>query len=347
MSKFSICLVIYFTIFLVQSGIKKSYAQTLNPDSLMQVVEEFGNFLLYRNQDTTYITNYSEKFTAKLIGVYKFNYFRVKDNRRNTNISYRPDRRLNLGVGFSYKWFALDLAFNVGISEKTDFLSSKYFDFQGNIFSSRQFISATYQYYYGYQVNKFAGVDTRINPESKIRDDIRTVYLALEYLFALNYDKFSLKAPFIQNEIQRKSAGSFLFGVNFNMYNLEGDSTIVPTEALGDFNEKLYLTDLNSTSLAISLGYMYTFVWKEHFYVTISAIPGLGINAGDYKTDFRQPYKTHLYLGFKTMNSIGYNSQKLFGGFQFTGDTFRTRIDKKLNVITGLGKAKFFFGHRF
>lgn len=329
------------------SGADDCDAQVLNPDSLMNKMEEFGNFLLYRNQDTTYIKNYSDKFVLKLIGVNKFNYFKIKDNRENTSVRYRPDRRLNLGIGFSYKWFALDLAFNVGITENSDFQNSKYFDFQGNIFSSRQFITATYQYYYGYQISKFNGVNTDQYPQSSNRDDIRTIFLNLEYTFALNFDKFSLKAPFIQNEIQRKSAGSFLLGASFNMFTLDADSAAIPSTVLSYFNTKLHLTGLNTTSAAINFGYMYTFVWKEYFYVTLSAIPGLGINSGDYKTDYRQPYKTHLYIGFKTLSSIGYNSYKIFGGIQISGDTFRTRIDKNLKIVNGLGKLKFFIGYRF
>ena len=111
------------------------------------------------------------------------------------------------------------------------------------------------------------------------------------------------------------------------MYNVSADSSIVPSEIQDNFDEKLLLTDLNSTSFAISSGYMYTFVWRKHFYITASLIPSLGINLGDYKTDFRQPYNTHLYLGLKTMNSIGYNSERIFGGIQFATDFFNTRIE--------------------
>jgi len=92
---------------------------------------------------------------------------------------------------------------------------------------------------------------------------------------------------------------------------------------------------------------MYTFVWKKHFYITASLIPGLGLNLGDYRTEFREPYKTHLYIALKTMNSIGYNSARIFGGFQFSNDLYKTKIDKQLNVQTGHGKAKIFVGYRF
>ena len=325
----------------------ESKAQNLHPDSLMYKVEQFGTYLLYRNHDSTYITNFSDKFTLKLIGVNKINYFKIRDRGNNTSIRFRPDRRLNLGFGISYKWFALDLAFKAGIAENSDFQNSKFLDFQGSIFSSKQYISATYQYYYGYQMSKLTGISTEDYPSSNIRDDIRTTFIGLKYLFAFSYDKFSLKAPFIHNEIQRKSAGSFLLGGAFNMYNMVSDSSIVPQELQDNFNENLYLTDLNVTILAVNFGYMYTFVWRENFFVTASLIPGIGLNIGDYQTDFRQPYKTHLYLGLSTMNSIGYNSEKMFGGIQFVADTFSTRIEKQLNITTGSGKVKLFFGYRF
>ena len=334
-------------LLLLFAGAVPLKAQTLHPDSLMIKVEQLGNYLLYRHHDTSYIENHADKFIFKLIGVNKYNYFKVKDAGANTSVRYRPDRRLNLGFGISYKWFAFDLAFNLGIEEDSDFENSKLIDLSGTIFSSKQFINATYQSYYGYQMSRVSGISPDQLPDSPIRDDIRTVFFGLQYFFVFDYDKFSLKASFIHNEIQKKSAGSFLLGAGFGYYNLGADSTVVPEEFYEHFHPKLQFTDLNASTLSIGLGYIYTLVWKKHFYVTVSFIPGIGINYGDYKTDFREPYKTHLYLGFKTMNSIGYNSRQLFGGIQFSNDLFKTRIEKELNTFAGHGKAKIFIGYRF
>ena len=92
--------------FLVRNG----NAQTLHPDSLMKKVESLSNYLLYRNHDTTYIKNYSQKFTFKLIGINKHNFFRIRDKTNDVSARYRPDRRVNLGIGISYKWFAFDFS---------------------------------------------------------------------------------------------------------------------------------------------------------------------------------------------------------------------------------------------
>lgn len=339
------CIFLAITLPLIAST--NGNAQKLNPDSIMVKMEDFGKSILYKKQDTSFITNYNNNFTLKLIGVNKINYFKVLDRNINSSLRYRPDRRLNLGAGIAYKWFALDLAFNVGIDENSDFQNSNLFDFQGTIFNERQYISIGYQYYYGYQISKYSGIPPTEYPDTNLRDDIRTISMSIHYTFAFNYDKFSLKASFIQNELQRKSAGSFLVGAAFNMFNVVADSSIVPIQVQGSFNNNLQLTDLNSTSLAVNFGYMYTFVWKEHFYITASLIPGVGFNMGDYQNDSRQPYHTHAFLAFGTMNTIGYNSKRVFGGAMFVTDAYNTRIEKEQIIVNGHGKIRLFLGMRF
>jgi len=329
------------------AGHSFSNAQKLSADSLMNKVEDFGKSILFKDQDTAYITNYNNNFTLKFIGINKINYFKIADHNTNSSLRYRPDRRLNLGAGIAYKWFALDLAFNVGIGEKSDFQNSNLLDFQGTIFNNRQYISIAYQYYYGYQITKYTGFTPDEYPDSNLRDDIRTISLSMRYTFAFNYDKFSLKASFIQNEIQRKSAGSFLVGAAFNMFNAVADSSMVPLQVQNSFNKDLQLTDLNSTCLGINFGYIYTLVWKEHFYLTVSLIPGIGLNMGDYQNENRQPYRTHAFLAFSTLNTIGYNSRKVFGGVMLLSDAYNTRIEKDQIITNGHGKVRLFLGIRF
>lgn len=335
-------------IFILFFGLfTQSKAQNLHPDSLMVKMNEVTEFLLYRNHDTTYIESYAQHLTLKLLAINKFNYFKVVDNQNESSLRFRPDRKLNLGFGVSYKWFALDLAFNFGIAEDSDFNNKKSFDFQGTVFGGKHYISGGYQYYYGHQLAGIEGIPPGALPTDHIRDDIRTANVSLQYLFAYSYDKFSLKASFIQNEIQKKSAGSVLFGARFNLYTMDADSSIVPNSAKEYFNENLHLTNMYTSSIGINVGYMYTMVWKKHFYLTLGLIPGIGINLGDYKTDYKKPLNTNLSIGTATMNAIGYNSRKYFGGIQALGDWYTIRIENKLGFIQSQGKFKFHIGYRF
>jgi hypothetical protein len=338
--------ILLFTLFgtlLFHSG----FSQTLNPDSLMHKVEEFGNYLLYKNHDSTYITSYANQLTTKILAITKINFFKISDNINNSNIRYRPDRKVNLGLGVSYKWFALDLAFNFGIGENSEFQNSKALDFQGSIFSSKQYITASYQYYYGFQYANSNGIPKEDLPEGDTRDDIRTISTVIQYMFAFNYDKFSLKAPFIQNELQRKSAGSFLTGARFQLFNVDGDSSMVPSSAQGYFDEKIHLTNLTGSSITVSVGYMYSFVFRENFYITLGFMPGIGLNLGDYKTDFKKPLETQIATGWSTMNAIGYNTPRFFCGIQVVADNYQFRMERKLKLSQGHGKIKFHVGYRF
>lgn len=312
-------------------------------DSLMKKVEDFGFNLLYRNHDTAYIKSYAEHLNIKVLAINKYNFFQAIDRDNEASVRYRPDRQINLGIGIAYKWFAIDVAFNVGLKENA-VPGSEFFDFQGTVFSSKQFISASLQYYYGYQLADFSGFPG--DPGQNIpREDIRTSLLTLQYLFAYNYDKFSLKAPFILNEVQKKNAGSLLFGASFKMFTMNADSSLAPTQsaALSEFP----IIDVHNIRLGIKVGYMYTFTFLDGYFITISAIPELGYNKGDFSTGYRTAFSNHFSLGYTTMNAFGYNGKRFYSGVQIISDGFAIRLDDDYRIQVGNGKMKFFVGYRF
>jgi hypothetical protein len=340
--KATIIISCFIVMFLISNEAKSQQV-----DTLMKKIEHLGDFLLYRNHDTNYIYNYGEKIAVKFVSVNKYNYFRIRDRKNNTRILYRPVRDISLGMGVSYKWFALDITFSLGLQKKSEFENTKSFDFQGTMFSSKQFISATIQYYQGYKLSNIAGTDVNVSEESTRREDIRTINFGLQYMYAFNYTRFSMKAPFIFNEVQRKSAGSTIIGASFSMFIMNADSSIVPPEVVSSFDANLHLCDLNVLSAAVSFGYMYTFVYKEHFFLTLSLIPGININSGDYFADSRNTISLNANFKLNSMNAIGYNGRRFFAGFNFLSDSYFSRIGKKLSAEIGHGKVSFFVGYRF
>ena len=323
------------------------HAQVFSIDSLERKFDQLEHFFFFRYHDTTYIKSYFDQFALKIVANKKFNYFNIRDKNNETALRYRPENGINLGFGISYKWFALDITFNIGIHEDENFTQKEAFDFQGRIFSSRQFMEGSLQYYYGYKLGKITGINDVLTDMQKIRNDIRTISFGLQYLYAFNYTRFSLKAPFILNEIQKKSAGSMIFGASFAFFTMDADSSIVPVEYTDFFDPALQITDLSVISLAVNFGYMYTFVYKEHFFLTLGIIPGLSFNMGDYNTDSRDLFKWNVSYKIKTMNAIGYNSEKYFAGMQLVGDWNNVMLQKKLHSLFNQGSLKLFVGYRF
>ncbi len=337
---------IYLVIVLVILG-SNVFCQTFNLDSLDEKITKVGNFILYGNHDTNYIKNLSDKLAIKLIANDKVNFFRVRDRDLDNNVFYRPQRGLNLGVGVAFKWFAFDITFNSGVEEKVDDAHKKYIDFQGRIFSSKHLLEGSVQYYYGYKLGRVNGTFFESDDTSSFRNDIRTIGFGLQYLHVLNYRHFSLQAPFVMNEIQRKSAGSVILGLGYDMFSVDGDSSTIPPSMHDMFNPTLHYTDLNVINLSLKVGYMYNLVPKEHFYFSLGFIPGINLNFGDLYLDTRTPIKTHLALNFKLVTALGYNGERVFVGLQLIGDTYSVRMNKDSGTMIGRGKLMFYLGYRF
>ena len=121
----------FIALILISKEVKSQEVKSQQADSLMKRFEEIGDYLLYRNHDTSYISNYGNEVAVKLVGVNKYNYFRIRDRINDTRLRYRPVRDVSLGVGVSYKWFSLDITFALGLRNNSEFENTKSFDFQG------------------------------------------------------------------------------------------------------------------------------------------------------------------------------------------------------------------------
>lgn len=315
-------------------------------DKIAGTVDQWANYFLNRDQDTNYIKNMSDRWAVNILAINKFNYFRLKDHLNNSSVQYRPELGINLGLGVAYKWFAISITFNA-FTENKELIDGESFDFQAKVFSSKQLISFAIQNYYGYGINRYYGLSSELSDIEKQRADVRTMNLSLHWSYAFNYEKYSMKAPFVYNERQEKSAGSIITGISFNYFVLDGDSILIPESVQADFDPEIYLTDLNIMNLILRLGYSYTFSIKKYFFVSLGVLPGMVINRGDYRTDYRKEMGTNISWSISSSNAIGYNGEKFFCGIQASADVYNVRTSKEMRTNIGQGSFKFVFGYRF
>lgn len=275
----------------------------------------------------------------------KLNYFKIKDALTNKSVLYRPNRGLNLGFGASYKWFALDLVFNTSVWQDVQLYDSRSFDLQGRFYTNKHFLEAKLQYYGGYSLDRVNG--SSVHKNELIREDIRSLSMGIQYLFAFNYEKFSFKAPFVLSEVQRKSAGSVIAGVGFNTFMINGDSTIVPSAEHDNMNSKLLYDDLLVLDLSLKLGYMYTHVHDENYFLSVGAIPGIGYSVGDYRVDSRTKMIPKLSWNMKGLVTLGYNDAFMFYGIQYIVDIHSLKQDYMARTVMGTGILSLMVGYRF
>lgn len=258
--------------------------------------------------DSSYYVSYENLITGRFYFSKKYTSFKLRDRLEDYSLTYRPNTTLNMGVGATYKWATLNLAYGF------DFLNPErgrgdtdYLDLQFHSYG-RKFITDFFgQFYEGFFLTRNS--TNFIGDGYYLRPDLRVNQIGASVQYILNHRKFSYRASFLQNEWQKKSAGTFIFGIEAYGGKVKADSTMIPTfannaEALRDIQLMRFF------EIGPNAGYAYTWVIKNHFFLTGSASLSLdfGMNRifdkeGSQNTTGVSPNTFLRFFG-------GYNSKK-------------------------------------
>jgi hypothetical protein len=228
--------------------------------------------------DTAYYETYHNKLTGRFYFSRKFTTLVIRNATKNYELRYRPTSTLNMGVGATYKFATLNLAYGFGfLNPEHGRGKTRYLDLQFHSYGRKITIDLLGSFYRGFYL---APKGTAMNNDSEyyVRPDlhINAAGVTVQYIF--NHRKFSYRAAFLQNEWQKRSAGTWLAGIDIYTGSVETDSTIIPaaieeTAAIG-------LKQMRFFEAGPSLGYAYTYVYKKHFFITgtVSASLSTGFN---------------------------------------------------------------------
>jgi len=308
------------------------------------------------NWDTTYYSNYMEEMTMRWYSSVKYTGFRIMNSAEKQNLLYLSNKNFIVGAGITYSWFTLNIGLNYPVinHDNDKYGPTDYLDLQTHMYLRKMNIDFYAQYYYGYYLANSGNViegwpqgDT-----FQTRPDIRTFTLGFNTQYVFNWKKFSYKAIYNQNEWQKKSAGSWVLGVNAFFYTNRGDSSLIPPNLRNPelFNGLQY-NNQNVLNLGISGGYYYTLVIAKHFF--ISAGVALGPSLGYSWLDTQQVNKasfSNVALNWNIMPrcSFGYNSKQFFAGFSFLQQTFLNQVSSdNIWVNFHTGNARIYFVYRF
>ncbi len=275
-------------------------------------------------RDTNYVSDHSHELTLRAFGLRKHTSYTLNDRGISQKLEYDPNKNYNLGVGFNYRSIGINVAFNPPLvnNDNDKFGHTRSLDIQPHIYLKNLVVDAYGQFYHGfYMVNSSALQDV---PSGGIylRPDLRIKNIGISAQYVFNGSRFSLRSPFVQNEIQKKSAGSILAGIDIHTIFVRADSSIVPLNIVHpDFFDGSHFNRSNTYSIAVSGGYAYTYVYRKHYFVTAGFNVGLGVNymttedAGAAIRDRAAGLLYNTTIRFAT----GYNSQQYFIGVYYIG----------------------------
>ena len=275
--------------------------------------------------DTNYIKVYKDELTSRVYLSRKQNGINISEKLIKPGLKYKTNDNLLLGLGYTYSFLNINLAVKVPFINSDDdvYGESKYMDLsiQTNF---RSFMIDLYlQWSSGYYLSNpedFQAVHIDGAP-LPIRGDMRTTLVVASVQYLFNSKRYSYKASFLQNEFQKRSAGTPIVGAEAYWMLCMADTALSPYTNIGH----VYVSEnpYNQTDLfnfGVNGGYAYTFVWNELLYISLASTFGL---AGGYHVVHNTWDYNTLNEGFSvgvtnnTKISVGFNNNTYYVGVSY------------------------------
>ena len=289
--------------------------------------------------DSAYVQNNQHDLILRVYASQKYSAQTILDRGAKTNLVYRPSNGYVVGLGFNYKFLGINIGtvFPFAQPDINRYGKTKYLDLQSHLYLR----ILTVDFYTGYYKGQYlANSASILNPvptgnDFYTRGDIATYSGGFGVYANLNPTKFSVRAPFLQNEWQKRSAGQPTLGFELYWVSSSADSSFIPSH-LADktFFDGIDFNKWRFYSVNLTGGYAYTFVIKKKFFVTAGINGGLGL--GEYQLSPVDGAKmTRIYPNFSINQKLGmgYHFDKIFVGLSLANFQYFTPTPVKQTYI--------------
>ena len=302
---------------------------------------------LYKPKDADSI--YILRFTRK-------NDFRVSYISQRTSLGYGTKvegTKVNmamynnvsdmLGFGLTYKFIDFDLAFSLPQShfQDTGLQNLTQFRLSGT-YTSRKYLIRGYYF----KSDGMVAVDEA--DQFKSSPDVSMVNAGIQFTYCFNFSRYSLRAATLQNELQHRSAGTFMIRTEPFYRKLGVGTVLVPTalDVPSLYGEQVGLRYAYAPGLMVLPGYGYTWAMGEKFFVSPMIFLGTGLAVNVYKGDAGERTSINSeWEGSMTLN-MGYNGPRTYAAIRSSFEMHYFMLDPSYFTTSNL-KINLTIGYRF
>ena len=297
--------------------------------------------------DEPWFTNLNNQFILRFYGLYKANNVNLSNN--DGTLNYRPNGIYSLGVGFNYKFLGLGISYGAPLSQasKQKKGNTQRLDIQASLISSSIGLDGFLQIYKGYYLSNpgdFTEWESDIYPQLP---DMNVITLAVNAFYIFNNSKYSYRAAFIGNQVQNKSAGSVTAGLFGTFDQVKTDNGFLPENLIDSIQTDFDLKSFEAFTVGLSAGYLYTFVFRRGFYLSLAAVPGVGYRHFNLvELDNVQSTKDQVAVQLLGRIALGYSKKQFYINLN-TLFNLRNYQYKSYELSLSSEQIKLTFGFRF
>jgi len=266
------------------------------------------------------------------------------------NNYYFPIAPLNIGLGFSHKWLAVNIAVITPKLGKNNYPGggTKYqnFNLQLLAYTHKYGLDVLYSQNLGYFLGNYNQyVNVAGSPEKTPYFDMRTERLTVNFLRIFNPVKYSMNAPMIGGEMQKNNASSFILNTCFSLSSFNmGDS--IPAFVLAQINPNTIFKSGTFYSVGIMPGYGFTWIIAKRFYFGI--IPSAGISFQYKSMNFEGHHDERVSASYRVLAKAGagFHSKRWTAGVSLLFDNERYHLGDKTNIYNNNGKVTLRVGYK-
>jgi hypothetical protein len=292
--------------------------------------------------DTGYYETFWHHVTARLYVAQKYTHFTMPSSASSNDLQYVANPKLNLGIGVTWRNLSLNVFYGFAYlnNKATVKGKTKGLDLQIHLFPRKWVVDLLVVMPKGFHLNPkgFAASDPT---KYYYRPDVKERVFGLAAYRLPNKEKFSYRAALINNEWQKKSAGSLLYGLHAYYIIMEAnaeDSLLVPKKVQSLFPKLAGITESRFITVGPGIGYAYTLVIKKHLFIMASAVlhADLNIMTEEHgETDSKKNTNVAAAVVYKA--AVGYNSNNWGFSASSSGNNFWAKgsSSQKYNLMGG------------
>lgn len=226
--------------------------------------------------------------------------------------------------------------------------NTKYQDFRLQFLHQSLFINSYYQSYSGYYIDNSYKIDpslTKSDPQI-LNAGLNSQMTGLNIFYIFEPNQYSLPAALYQSAKQTSSGGSLIMGLSVSDFLFNTEDYLIPSSQHSLYGSDASINKGHFSAFAATLGYGYTFVFSEKFFLSGILLLGSGQESLNYDTSTDNFKKTAKALKTDSVISLGFNGDLMFVGMTLTSDN-TNHYTHSLTLNTGLSVFNLHFGLRF